>query len=205
MLGIVVLTTALFSQSVFASNFSDVRNHKNAVAIDYLYENGVINGYSDGTFRPDQEVNRAEILKILIEGMGDDASSYADDNCFKDLEEGAWYVQYVCFAKSEGWVQGYGDSTFKPSQTVNKMEALKMLIMSQSLLSTSIIDEDLYDDVDNNAWYYNYVYTAVKLGLVDPSAKIGVIDNMSRGGISEMTYRAMRVNDEGLDTFFDAE
>ena len=84
--------------------FSDLdATDDNYIAIDYLYEEGVLGGYSDGSFKPENTVNRAELLKILVEGQGvtPDADEY--QNCFPDVTTD-WYAKYVCYAKEEGWV-----------------------------------------------------------------------------------------------------
>ena len=191
--------------NVSAVQFSDTSGHKNQTAIQYLYDNDVINGYSDGTFKPNQMVNRAEQLKILIEGKGLNADSYANSTCFSDLQPGAWYVKYVCYAQSKGWVSGYADGTFRPAQTVNRMEALKMLIKSQDIntsLPKTEKNEYLYSDVDITQWYYEYVYAAKHKGFIDNSETIGVNDDMSRSEISEITYRAMIVEKNNLIDFY---
>ena len=63
--------TALSSaMSAYAANFSDVSGSPNAIAIQYLSDKGVIGGYPDGTFRPRNTVNRAELAKFLVGGTG---------------------------------------------------------------------------------------------------------------------------------------
>lgn len=123
-----LLITPLILKAV---EFSDVPStHKNRNAIDYLQGAGVINGYADGTFKPENTVNRAELLKILIEGKGINPDGSEYKNCFLDVKE-EWFAKYVCYAQEQGWVSGYVDGTFKPAQTVNKAEAIKMLVNSQ--------------------------------------------------------------------------
>ncbi len=170
--------------------FSDVdSDNKNVTAIEYLKNNGVISGYSDGTFKPENALNRAELLKILVEGLGvtPDATQYA--NCFPDVTT-EWYAKYVCYAKEQGWVEGYPDQSFKPANEVNKVEALKMLL--------EVFDVDLeepssspYSDVSMGEWYAKYVVNAYALDLLEESGNYEPGESITRGGVSENIYRLL--------------
>jgi V8-like Glu-specific endopeptidase len=169
--------------------FTDVDfNSKNAEAINFLKNSGVISGYPDGSFKPLNSLNRAELLKILVEGMGYSPDENIYKNCFPDVKAD-WYAKYVCFAKEQGWVSGYPDSTFKPGNFVNKAEALKMLLETFEI-QTSIPKINPYSDVPKEEWYSKYVHTASNIGLLEetgthywPGADI------TRGQISENIYR----------------
>jgi len=163
--------------------FYDVpANHKNYKAILYLYDKGIINGYADSSFKPEKTVNRAELLKILVEGKGitPDAKEFGD--CFSDVKA-EWFAPYVCYAKEQGWVSGYATGQFKPGQTVNKVEALKMLLNSQGIS---------VDDADGGEWFDPYVVKATELKILEESsAKLEPSTDMSRGSISESLYRLL--------------
>ena len=108
-----ILLSSLNLQVAFA-DFPDVKlAHKNYTAIIYLQENGIIQGYPDGTFKPENSVNRAEFLKIIIEGsqIFTDAT---ENTPFPDVDHSAWYGPYLKKAYAEGWIDGYPDGTFKP-------------------------------------------------------------------------------------------
>jgi len=170
--------------------FSDLPDsHKNKNAILYLYKNGVINGYEDGTFRPENQVSRAELLKILIEGSGKKLISEKYSNCFTDVTEG-WFEPYVCYAKESNWVSGYTDGSFKPEQVVSKYESIKMLLsIQEEEVSITIVDKP-FEDVMTDEWYSPYISKAKNIGILE---EIGTYfhgnDGMMRGGISENLYR----------------
>jgi len=137
-------------------------------AVMELWALGIIEGYDDGNFYPDQTVNRAELLKILIEGQGITPDEDEYQGCFDDVEDD-WYAKYVCYAEEQGWVQGYGDGNFYPAQTVNKVEALKMLLVVYGYEVDE--DEDVrggmpYTDTWPTAWYAGYVDLAFELGIL---------------------------------------
>ena len=137
-------------------------------AVMGLHALGIIQGYADGNFYPDQTVNRAELLKILVEGQGITPDEEIYQGCFDDVADD-WYAKYVCYAKEQGWVQGYADGNFYPAQTVNKVEALKMLLI---VYGHEVSEEDdvhggmPYSDTWATAWYAGYVKTAFDLGIL---------------------------------------
>ena len=199
----IVVTFSLLTSSLIlrASEFSDVSStYKNNNAIDYLQEMGVINGYSDGTFKPENPVNRAELLKIIIEGKGIKTDENKHKNCFSDVTE-EWFAKYICYAKEQGWVSGYADGTFKPAQIVNKVEAIKMLINSQGYEVPKSVTAFMFADIDNLAWYASYVWVAKNKGLLEEEDWFYPEEGMKRAGISENIYRTMIVEKNSLKNF----
>jgi hypothetical protein len=127
-----LLSLALFGVSpALAQGFFDVpKEHTYFDAIEYVKSNGIVQGYSDGTFKPDNTINRAEFLKILIEAQFKDSSDV--ESCtgqsFHDVPTNEWYSKYACFAKSQGIIKGYSDGSFKPNQTISFAEAAKIVV-----------------------------------------------------------------------------
>lgn len=184
--------------------FSDISDsNANYDAIMYLYDTGVIRGYDDGTFKPDNAVNRAELLKILVEGNDVTPSVDEYNNCFPDVTND-WYAPYVCYAKEQGWVGGYPDGTFKPADTVNKVEALKMLINSQGMsdqLATSV-SEQLFSDTDSTAWYAPYVKLAKDKNILEETGGTFTPQGeMDRAGVCENLYRIIMLELTGENIY----
>jgi len=172
--------------------FDDVDlGDNNSEAISYLKTNGVVDGYADGTFKPNNPLNRAELLKILVEGAGYDPSADTYNNCFPDVND-EWYAKYVCFAEEQGWVEGYSDGEFKPENEVNKVEALKMMLEVFGV-NKEVADERVYTDVELNQWYSDYINTAYQWGLLEEDAYTYYYPSheITRGGVSENLYRLM--------------
>src|SRR3989338_1178185 len=96
-------------------------------ASESLKSRGVVEGYSDGSFKAGSTINRAEFLKIVLEGRGEE--NFKGEECFPDVE-GEWFAKYVCTAKAEGIVGGYPAGTFKPEKENNFMEAGKILSLA---------------------------------------------------------------------------
>ena len=175
----IILTFAV-SFSVFANELTDIEGHDYEDTIALLTEAGVISGYPDGTYRPDQTVNRVEFLKIVVGSTFDDIDTEAtNDTCgFSDTVSGQWYIPYLCRALEEGIVQGYPDGTFKPEQTVNFVEAAKIAALAH--------EQDLSED--GSVWYEDYVtYTSDRL-LIPPD--VDALDGLlTRGQVAELLGR----------------
>ena len=181
----IVLGLMTVSNTAFAQDYS---GHQNETAIQYLYDNEIVEGYADGTFKPENNLLRAELMKILVLGAGFDPSAEEYKNCFPDVNE-EWFARYICFAKEKGYVEGYPDGTFKPENNVIKVEAIKML-MEAFNVKLEYSTKNSYEDTFINEWYGPYIFNAKKLGLLEeegsfyyPSEKI------KRGQVSENIYR----------------
>lgn len=102
------------------SAFTDVpSNHPFVKTINILKERGLVKGYPNGTFAPDNSVNRAEFITMVIAGID---SNPKGSNCFKDVKD-EWFAKYVCSAKTKGLVSGYANKTFNPSGNISFAEA----------------------------------------------------------------------------------
>ena len=132
--------------------------------IQYLLKLGTINGYDDGTFKPLNNVNRAEMVKVVATSVqyrfseyGDDVfEAYEDQSCFSDVTAGEWHSKYICFAKDHDWIKGYDDGSFKPDQRVTFVEALKIAFMGFDLEYSEATDP-WYQEMVDRALYYAYI------------------------------------------------
>jgi hypothetical protein len=170
MLAFFMLTAFIPAASAQNQMFSDLpEDHESYATIMNLNEQGIVEGYPDGTVRPDEYIKRAELMKIIVEGMGLNPHPIDYNRCFEDVQiVEEWYIGYVCFAKSEGWIVGYPDGDFGPDNNINNIEILSMLINSYELdMYNHLIEYGLFDDTNDDAWYYPYLSFAVEKDLVD--------------------------------------
>lgn len=183
------------------SIFPDVPStHPNYEAIKYLKEHNVIGGYPDGSFKPEQAVNRAEALKIILLGDGRDVPDVVSNAGFSDVDPYAWYAKYIDYAKNEGIVKGHPDGTFHPGDTVNLAENLKMLEKTAGVNVDEIkVYTDPYADVPKDEWFAPYCQYAKDQNLIDADAnnKVYPGQGMTRGTLSEAMYRLIYVIENG--------
>ncbi|MFA6458437.1 MAG: S-layer homology domain-containing protein [Patescibacteria group bacterium] len=191
----VVLATVVFGW-VFgvaqAASFFDVPvSSPNAAAIDYLSKEGVIAGYGDGSFRPGNPVNRAEALKILLLASGVQIQNPVSA-VFPDVPADAWFAPFVFSAKNSGIVDGYRDGSFRPEQTVNLVEALKILLNTNTIpLENYTTASQLFADSEKDAWYNSFLLYAKTFNLVEPNSanQIQPATPLTRGALAEIVYR----------------
>ena len=186
-------------------SFSDVpATHANAEAIAYVKAEGIVSGYADGTFRPDQTINRAEFLKIVLEAQatgytGDGPSPSPSMNCFfhggskedfrqefgkfNDVEFTSWYAPYFCSGIRSGIVRGYPDQTFRPAQTINFVEAAKIIVTTDAYFGGSLTVSR-----QGNTWYEGYVRALAERKAIPLSiTSFGQV--ITRGEMAEMVWR----------------
>jgi hypothetical protein len=144
----------------FSFAFADGHLPEDVVGEDYqeevetLMALGVVNGYPDGTFKPERTVTRAEMAKLLVEALGYGELAEGATATFPDVQ-GTWAESYVGFAASMDLVLGYPDGTFKPSQPMTMDEAMTMVIRALGYT----------DEVLKGSWPTNYKVKALDLGL----------------------------------------
>lgn len=184
--------------------FTDVPSaHQNYVAIKYLNSVGILKGYEDNTFRPEQKVNRAEALKIILTGTGISVPEETEASTFTDVSTTDWFAKYVSKAKELGIVSGNPDGTFAPARTVARSEFIKMLLMSNGFKTENWAGQELFSDVPKDAWFNPYMNYAGQAGLVvkDEQNNIYPSQELTRAEVAEILY-LMTVIRKGGDTQF---
>lgn len=147
-------------------------------AIEDLQASGVIEGYEDGSFQSKREISRAEFIKVIVGSQNLDYP--AQKACFSDMSEDDWFLPYVCFAKSQGWVSGYEDGLFRPHQTINFVEASK--ILNAALLKKAA--------AGTGPWYQTAIEALAEAHAI-PLSIPSLEHELSRGESVEMLYRLM--------------
>jgi len=164
---------------VVAGVFTDVSvQDEFEVQILDLAQKGVIEGYEDGTFRPNDLINRAEFTKIIVEAAFPGQKYGAD--CFNDVSD-EWFAPYICFAKEHEIIQGYEDGSFRPDQPINFVEASKIVAIAFDLK----IDEKYIE-----YWFEKYVVALERAGAI-PRSILHFDQRINRGEMSFVTSRSL--------------
>ncbi|MFC7748468.1 S-layer homology domain-containing protein [Paenibacillus thermoaerophilus] len=138
-------------------SFADVPDsHWARPFISHVSRLRIMNGYADGSFKPDQPITRAEmaaVLAPLLTGGGNGSSG-----AFADME-GHWAREAVAQLRAAGIVNGYEDGTFRPDQTITRAEAVVML---NGLLAIEPLagSEPRWRDVPSDYWAYGAIQAA---------------------------------------------
>lgn len=124
-ISMVVAAVMLMGTTAFA--FSDMKDTENSVLTERL---GIISGYPDGTFKPNQEVTRAEAAKIVSTalGFGENQKDMDRETTFSDVDEKHWANYYICICVAKGVISGFEDGTFRPEEKVTVEQMLTMLV-----------------------------------------------------------------------------
>ena len=123
-----------FTMFAGAASYSDKADIKATTAVDMLSSLGVIQGYEDGSFKPNTTVTRAQMAKMIftiMNGGNDNASAYASlPTKFTDLPTAAWAQGYVRYLQNTGIIAGKSVTKFAPNDTVTGLEAAKMVLVA---------------------------------------------------------------------------
>lgn len=145
------------------NNFSDVSADKwynNAVST--LCHMGVLGGYSDGTFRPNAPITRAEFAKIAVSFAQTNGSAVY--SYFTDVKTTDWFAPYVTTAKDSGLIEGYSDGSFKPENRITRAEACaivnRVLGRKPSKNHMKISDRIDWPDCTTADWFYEAIMEA---------------------------------------------
>lgn len=153
-----------------AGNFTDVKagmwcNR----AIATLTNMGIIKGYTDGTFRPNADITRAELATIIARFAKLDVNT----KTFSDIN-GHWAQKNIELAAGNGWINGYEDGTFRPNNNITRAETFAMInrVLDRQTESVSDLlptsEMNMWsDNLNENAWYYKDVQEATNYHKCD--------------------------------------
>lgn len=158
-----LLTEQIEADKTYSNTFTDVpKGYWAANYIGYMQQFGIITGYSDGSFRPDAPVTRAEFAAIAsrFEKLTEGSKS------FSDVPDTYWAARYINFAATRGWVTGYSDGTFKPENTITRAEVAavtcRLLERSadQNYIRSHLNELRTFSDMTESHWAYWYAMEA---------------------------------------------
>ena len=114
-----LLTEQMEANKSYPASFSDVTSaHWAANYIGYMEQFGIVRGYSDGTFRPNAPITRAEFAAICCRFEKLTSGTVT----FSDVPASHWAAKSIAYAATRGWVTGYADGTFKPGNNITRAE-----------------------------------------------------------------------------------
>ncbi len=107
------------------STFSDIYLHWAKDDIIMMSELGIVKGYSDGTFRPENGITRAEFATMI--SRFETVKDLEFNSSFIDVTKDHWAYNTINYAKMMGWISGYDDGTFRPNNPITRAEAVTII------------------------------------------------------------------------------
>ena len=152
------------------SSFSDIKDGAWCCrAVSTLTNMGIIKGYTDGTFRPNADITRAELATIIARFAKLDVNT----KTFSDIN-GHWAQKSIELAAGNGWINGYTDGTFRPNKSIIRAETFAMInrVLDRQTESVSDLlptsEMNMWsDNLNENAWYYKDVQEATNYHKCD--------------------------------------
>lgn len=146
-------------------------------AVSAMTKAGIVDGYPDGTFRPDAPITRAEMAKIISLFAKLDKS----ESRFSDIA-GHWAEAYIKLAAGNGWIAGYPDGTFGPQRNITRAETATMInrvldrVPSEEshLLSRGVMQ--IWPDANPGDWFYLAMQEATNSHDYERNAKWAAAD-----------------------------
>lgn len=159
-----LLTEQMEANKSYPASFSDVTSaHWAANYIGYMEQFGIVRGYSDGTFRPNAPITRAEFAAICCRFEKLTSGTVT----FSDVPASHWAAKSIAYAAKRGWVTGYADGTFKPGNNITRAE---VAAVTCRLLERSADKEYIrahlkelprvFSDLNEQHWAYWYAMEA---------------------------------------------
>ena len=183
--------------SAATTRFSDITDNYTATAVETLRLMGVLDGYSDGTFRPNAALTRAQFCKMAVYAM--DGSSelgrYSTVTIFPDVKPSFWASSYINMAAKKGIIAGFADGKFKPNQTVTAGQAVTILMRGLGYK-----DENM-----GGVWPQGYMAEAKTCGLLKSTGVTSAYSALTRGQAAKLflnLFEAKRGTGEGAVVLF---
>ncbi|MFA0965022.1 S-layer homology domain-containing protein [Roseivirga sp. BDSF3-8] len=144
------VAVATYGRGVYTTNiwsYIDIKNHWAETEIRYMLENDLLAGYSDGTFRPDNELTRAEFATMIANIIDPPLSSdpAVASRSFTDIS-GHWAEANILQAARAGYLAGYGDGTFRPNEKITKLQITVSIANGLPVSGGTISQLDMFFD-----------------------------------------------------------
>jgi len=128
---------------------------------------GYINGYPDGSVKPEGDITREEITSILyrITNHAYEKPFVATGDAFPDVEAGRWSAHDIEYMADKEIVYGYPDGEFKPSRNLSRAEFAALIFRFTGIEKADI--ENPFTDLDETHWAYDEILALTNSGLIE--------------------------------------
>lgn len=188
---IISMATAINTTSL-AADFSDVTSQNDySEAIYTLADMGVITGYTDGTFKPDNSVTRAEFTALITRILGLGNVADASSSPFTDVSASHWAVGNIKLAYDLGIINGFGNGIFKPDDKVTYEQCVKMIVAALGYTQLA---------TDKGGYPTGYLAIAASNRILEKTDSIDGKTPAPRGIVAQLLYNSLEVNIAEIET-----
>ena len=164
--------------------YSDIEGKACEGAVNVLSALKVVDGFTDGTYKPEQTVTRAQMAKLIVTALGVADYATAKTSKYTDMGAATWAIPYVEYASNLNIVNGVGNSKFNPNGLVTYEQAATMIV--RALGYTDQCKEM------NGTWPAIYIQKAMALNIFDDVVNGGA-NGANRGDVAIMLYNALDI------------
>ena len=175
--------------------FTDIYNNPAKDGIEYLWSNGILSGYSDNTFKPNNPITRAEAVKVILKAKKIKPSKYK--NIFIDVRSKDWFADYLQTAMDNKLIQGYPDRSFHPDKYITMAQ---WAVILDALIKDEVIDNveveqilSQFKDKDNIPnWSKISIARLMKFGILSEEKQLINADKpISRAEVADTLYKIL--------------
>jgi len=173
--------------------FSDTPGTANEKAIAKLAALKILDGYPDGSFKPENPITRAEFAAVIVRALGyaSSANLLKTNPVFPDCKNAEWAWGYINVAAAQGIIKGYTDGTFGPGKNVSIAEAVTMIVRALGMDAKAL-----------GTWPMGHIMVASELGIL-PNDLPAVNVPATRANVSQLVGNSLNVpfqykNSEGV-------
>ncbi|NLY47055.1 MAG: hypothetical protein GX053_13855, partial [Tissierella sp.] len=191
MLSLILALTMVLSMGVSAFGnalvqLTDIDNHWAKEEINFMTTKGVINGYDDGTFKPDNNMTKVEFYKVINHLMGYEEK--ADEVKFKDVKESNWFYDEVAKALAKGYIKD--GERLNPNELITREEVVRIIGVAFELEKDAKAISDFTDSAMIILAARGYVGTLKAKGYINgyPDGTFGAKNNITRAEVVKMLF-----------------
>lgn len=171
------------------AGLTDIEGHWAEEEIVQLVETGIVTGYEDYQFKPNRFITRAEAVMMLSNAFATESSAGSTVG-FSDIAAGHWAYEAIQTASAAGWIRGYPDQTFRPGQSLSRVE---MAVLASKVLGVKLLDTDEppFEDIPDHHWALRILATLKQQGWVSgyPDGTFKPNQTASRAEFSYLLYQ----------------
>ncbi len=159
---ILIMLLTMIPMTVFAVMPSDIDNHWAKDAIQEWINKDLVKGYPDGTFKPDNNITRAEFMVLVNGAFGYTETTEID---YLDVKDSDWFADTVKKAKAAGYIGGYPDGIVKPNNPISREEAATIIVKIKNLKEDSS-SVSQFNDSSSMSWSKGLVGAVSKAAIM---------------------------------------